>query len=78
VPPSLRFAVVLFVKRQQQVGNFHQAFSHLTLIGAATSISAAEAAAKCGSGLSAAPTKEDSVCCRSLVTDTVPIVRSRD
>ena len=33
------------VKRQRQVGNFPQAFSHLTLIGAATAISAAEAAA---------------------------------
>jgi GH15 family glucan-1,4-alpha-glucosidase len=32
------------VKRQRQVGNFPQAFSHLTLIGAATAISAAEAA----------------------------------
>jgi GH15 family glucan-1,4-alpha-glucosidase len=31
------------VKRQRQVGNFPQAFSHLTLIGAATAISAAEA-----------------------------------
>jgi GH15 family glucan-1,4-alpha-glucosidase len=30
------------VKRQRQVGNFPQAFSHLTLIGAATAISAAE------------------------------------
>ena len=33
------------VERQRQVGNFPQAFSHLTLIGAATAISAAEAAA---------------------------------
>jgi GH15 family glucan-1,4-alpha-glucosidase len=33
------------VKRQRQVGNFPQAFSHLTLIGAATAISTAEAAA---------------------------------
>jgi GH15 family glucan-1,4-alpha-glucosidase len=33
------------VKRRRQVGNFPQAFSHLTLIGAATAISAAEAAA---------------------------------
>ncbi len=33
------------VKRQRQVGNFPQAFSHLTLIGSATAISAAEAAA---------------------------------
>jgi GH15 family glucan-1,4-alpha-glucosidase len=33
------------VQRQRQVGNFPQAFSHLTLIGAATAISAAEAAA---------------------------------
>jgi GH15 family glucan-1,4-alpha-glucosidase len=33
------------VKRQRQVGNFPQAFSHLTLIGAATAISAAEAEA---------------------------------
>jgi GH15 family glucan-1,4-alpha-glucosidase len=33
------------VKRKRQVGNFPQAFSHLTLIGAATAISAAEAAA---------------------------------
>jgi GH15 family glucan-1,4-alpha-glucosidase len=32
------------VKRRRQVGNFPQAFSHLTLIGAATAISAAEAA----------------------------------
>jgi GH15 family glucan-1,4-alpha-glucosidase len=31
------------VSRQRQVGNFPQAFSHLTLIGAATAISAAEA-----------------------------------
>jgi GH15 family glucan-1,4-alpha-glucosidase len=31
------------VGRQRQVGNFPQAFSHLTLIGAATAISAAEA-----------------------------------
>jgi GH15 family glucan-1,4-alpha-glucosidase len=31
------------VKRQRQVGNFPQAFSHLTLIGAAYAISAAEA-----------------------------------
>ncbi len=31
------------VRRQRQVGNFPQAFSHLTLIGAATAISAAEA-----------------------------------
>jgi GH15 family glucan-1,4-alpha-glucosidase len=31
------------VKRQRQVGNFPQAFSHLTLIGAATAISTAEA-----------------------------------
>jgi GH15 family glucan-1,4-alpha-glucosidase len=31
------------VKQQRQVGNFPQAFSHLTLIGAATAISAAEA-----------------------------------
>jgi GH15 family glucan-1,4-alpha-glucosidase len=30
------------VKRRRQVGNFPQAFSHLTLIGAATAISAAE------------------------------------
>jgi GH15 family glucan-1,4-alpha-glucosidase len=30
------------VKRKRQVGNFPQAFSHLTLIGAATAISAAE------------------------------------
>jgi GH15 family glucan-1,4-alpha-glucosidase len=30
------------VSRQRQVGNFPQAFSHLTLIGAATAISAAE------------------------------------
>jgi GH15 family glucan-1,4-alpha-glucosidase len=33
------------VKRQRQVGNFPQAFSHLTLIGAATAISTAEAEA---------------------------------
>ena len=33
-------------KRQRQVGNFPQAFSHLTLIGAATAISAAETEAK--------------------------------
>jgi GH15 family glucan-1,4-alpha-glucosidase len=33
-------------KRQRQVGNFPQAFSHLTLIGAAMAISAAEAEAK--------------------------------
>jgi GH15 family glucan-1,4-alpha-glucosidase len=33
------------VKRKRQVGNFPQAFSHLTLIGAATAISVAEAAA---------------------------------
>jgi GH15 family glucan-1,4-alpha-glucosidase len=33
------------VERQRQVGNFPQAFSHLTLIGAATAVSAAEAAA---------------------------------
>jgi GH15 family glucan-1,4-alpha-glucosidase len=32
------------VTRQRQVGNFPQAFSHLTLLGAATAISAAEAA----------------------------------
>ena len=31
------------VKRQRQVGNFPQAFSHLTLIGAARAISTAEA-----------------------------------
>ncbi len=31
------------VKRQRQVGNFPQAFSHLTLIGAAHAISTAEA-----------------------------------
>jgi GH15 family glucan-1,4-alpha-glucosidase len=31
------------VKRRRQVGNFPQAFSHLTLVGAATAISAAEA-----------------------------------
>ena len=36
------------VKRQRQVGNFPQAFSHPTLIGAATAISAAEAAATGG------------------------------
>ncbi len=34
------------VKRQRQVGNFPQAFSHLTLIVAARAISAAEAAAR--------------------------------
>ena len=34
------------VKRQRHVGNFPQAFSHLTLIGAALAISAAEADAK--------------------------------
>jgi GH15 family glucan-1,4-alpha-glucosidase len=34
------------VKRQRQVGNFPQAFSHLTLIGAAYAISAAEAKAE--------------------------------
>jgi GH15 family glucan-1,4-alpha-glucosidase len=33
------------VKRQRQVGNFPQAFSHLTLIGAAAAIAAAEAEA---------------------------------
>ena len=31
------------VKRKRQVGNFPPAFSHLTLIGAASAISAAEA-----------------------------------
>src|SRR2546423_4885902 len=36
------------VKRDRQVGNFPQAFSHLTLIGAATAISTAEAAANGG------------------------------
>jgi GH15 family glucan-1,4-alpha-glucosidase len=36
------------VERERQVGNFPQAFSHLTLIGAATAISAAEAAASGG------------------------------
>jgi GH15 family glucan-1,4-alpha-glucosidase len=30
------------VKRKRQVGNFPQAFSHLTLVGAATAISTAE------------------------------------
>ena len=34
------------VKRQRQVGNFPQAFSHLTLIGAARAISTAEARAR--------------------------------
>jgi GH15 family glucan-1,4-alpha-glucosidase len=34
------------VKRKRQVGNFPQAFSHLTLIQAARAISAAEAAAQ--------------------------------
>ena len=36
------------VKRQRQVGNFPQAFSHLTLIVAARAISAAEEAARSG------------------------------
>jgi GH15 family glucan-1,4-alpha-glucosidase len=36
------------VKRERQVGNFPQAFSHLTLIGAAAAISRAEADAKVG------------------------------
>jgi len=36
------------VKRERQVGNFPQAFSHLTLIGAAYAIDAAEAAASGG------------------------------
>jgi GH15 family glucan-1,4-alpha-glucosidase len=34
------------VGRKRQVGNFHQAFSHLTLIVAGREISAAEAAAR--------------------------------
>ena len=37
------------VKRERQVGNFPQAFSHLTLIGAAAAISRAEADAKVAS-----------------------------
>ena len=37
------------VKRERQVGNFPQAFSHLTLIGAARAISAAQTGAKSAS-----------------------------
>jgi GH15 family glucan-1,4-alpha-glucosidase len=49
-PPRLderpRLAEEYDVKRGRQIGNFPQAFSHLTLIGAATAIAAAEGEAK--------------------------------